>query len=131
MLDSISEECFLFNANLNANLKFFWTRKALRGHRLSGTSGTLTLEHLVCSSTWALGHLGHLGTWAFSRIGHIATLALGHSKHLGTQDTLFSRLVCDTLGYSNFQKESWKHVEEEEKANFSEVCPISRKTYNE
>ena len=105
------------------------TRTILDRH--SGTTRTQTLEHLVSSITWALGHLRYLETWTLSCIGLIATIALGHSARKALRHSRNSRLVCDILGYSSFEKESWKHIEGEDKKNFSKVCLISGKTYSE
>ena len=50
-LKGVSEQCFSFNVNFNANLKFPWALGGL-------SEGTQALEH--SEGTWAL--VGHLST---------------------------------------------------------------------
>ena len=46
-LEGISGECFLFNVNVNVNLKFFWAPRALSEgtQELGFSEGTLVVEH--------------------------------------------------------------------------------------
>lgn len=58
----------------------------------SGTKELKTLGHLEHSDTWALGHLG---PWVLGHSRHSGTYALEALVSLGTQDTLFRRLIYD------------------------------------
>lgn len=71
-------------------LEVLGNRRAPEGH--SGAYGTMELEHLWHSETWALGHLGHLCTQALGHLGYLGTSALGHSSTLATL----------TLGHSRY-----------------------------
>ena len=88
-LKGISEECFLFNVNVNTSLKFLWALGGLsegtealghlkgawsksRGH----SKGTRTLGHLRYSDTPALRALEHLDTREIRELWHLGTQAL-------------------------------------------------------
>ena len=73
-LKRISEECFLFNLNVNASLKFLW---ALEGF----TEATQELKH----SAGTRRDLSHSGTQ--SALGHLGIQSAleGHLRHLDTQ----------------------------------------------
>ena len=131
-----SKSSFEHSEGSQRALKHLGTQGAL-GHlstrtvldRQSGVTCTQTLEHLVCSSTWALGHLWHSGTWELSRIrvhsrfGTWALKALGHSS---TYQTCLWHLSVFQLS-KRIMETCWRR-----KQNFfSKVCPISGKTYNE
>ena len=60
-LKGISEECFSFNFNVNASLKFFWALGGL-------SEGTQALGHL---RTWA--HEAHSDTRVLKPFGHSST----------------------------------------------------------
>ena len=58
-LKHIWKECFLFNDNFNASLKFFWALGGLSedAQALEHSEGTCALGYL--EGTWTLDHLGH------------------------------------------------------------------------
>ena len=81
IIQADSEEWFSFNVNFNASLKFLWCP----GTCAFGGHSELTQR--------ALGHLRHSGTGAPKVLGHSGTGTLKVLEQLGTQGTLFSRLV--------------------------------------
>ena len=72
---------------------YFGTQRAL-GH--SGTRALRTPRYLSTCT------LGHAGTWAFRHSGTQGTWAINALGHLGTQDTLFSRLLTEKLTFRSF-----------------------------
>ena len=73
-LKCISEECFSFNVNVNASLKFLkalgWL--LLYTHALGHSEVTWTLAHWEGTQR-ALSHLRHSGTRALVALGHLGT----------------------------------------------------------
>ena len=91
-LKDISEECFLFNGNVNGSLKFLGALGGLSEdtQALEHPERTWILENSGIRKPKVIGYSVTYGTQALKHLGHSSTQALGHSgtpsvRHLGTR----------------------------------------------
>ena len=84
-LEGISEECVLFNVNVDASLKLLWALGRFSDENQAIEDSEVTWKALGHVGTWAFKALRHSstqGTWAL--IGHLGTCALKHSRYSGS-----------------------------------------------